>query len=324
MRALVTGIGGQDGSYLAELLVAEGHDVVGMVREPLHRERPNLAGVRDRVSLVPGDLHDAASLRAALEAVRPQVLFHLAAPTFVPDSWRDPAATLAAVAGATGTLLSAAHALDARMRVVVCGSGAMFGAARESPQHEGTPPSPSSPYGVAKLAAHQLVGVMRDEHGMHASTAIAYNHESPRRPEQFVTRKVTRAAAAIALGLQEELVLGDLGAVRDWSDARDVVRGLALMAAADEPGDYVLASGTGHSVGELVDTAFAAAGADPAGRVRSDPALVRGPEPVAQVGDPSLARTRLGWEARTSFEALIGEMVAADLERLRAEGDRAV
>jgi GDPmannose 4,6-dehydratase len=177
---------------------------------------------------------------------------------------------------------------------------------------------PRSPYGVAKLAAHGLVRAMRERHGLHLSSAIAYNHESPRRPEHFLPRKVTRAAAAIALGLEDHVVLGDLDAVRDWSDARDVVRGLHLMASHDEPGDYVLASGVGRTVRELVETAFAHAGVDPDGRVRVDPAFVRPPEPWPQVGDATRARERLGWRPEHSFEQTIGEMVDADLAALRA------
>jgi GDPmannose 4,6-dehydratase len=177
---------------------------------------------------------------------------------------------------------------------------------------------PRSPYGVAKLTAHGLVGAMRRHHGMHLSSAITFNHESPRRSERFLPRKVTRGAAAIALGLQEELVLGDLDAVRDWSDARDVVRGLWLMARADEPGDYVLASGVGRTVRELVETAFAHAGVEVEGRVRVDPAFVREAEPWPPVGDPSLARERLGWVPERTFEETIAEMVDADLAQLRA------
>jgi len=206
-------------------------------------------------------------------------------------------------------------------RVVVAASSEVFGDAGESPQREDTPMRPRSPYGVAKLAAHGLVRAMRERHGLHLSSAITYNHESPRRPEWFLPRKVTRAAAAIALGLEDDLVLGDLDAVRDWSDARDVVRGLQLMASAAEPGDYVLASGVGRTVRELVDVAFAHAGVDPDGRVRVDPTLVRPPEPWAQVGDATRARERLGWTPEHTFAQTIGEMVDADLAALRAASE---
>ena len=317
-RALITGISGQDGSYLAELLVAKGYDVTGVVRDPEDREIPNLAGVRDRVALVGGDLLEPDTLVDALGAVRPHELYHLAAPTFVPTSWEDPAAILDAIGGATATLLSAARSLDPEMRVFVATSSEVFGDAGESPQSEGSPMRPRSPYGVAKLAAHGLVGALREHFGMYVVSGITYNHESPRRPRHFLPRKVTRGAAAIALGLEDELVLGDLSAVRDWSHAADIVRGTWLSLQADAPGDYVFASGVGRTVGDLVNAAFAAAGTSPGGRIRVDPAFVRPPEPWAPVGDPSHARTTLGWESEISFEQLISEMVAADLAELRA------
>jgi len=317
-RALITGIAGQDGSYLAELLVAKGYDVTGVVRDPVDRDQPNLAAVRDRVALVPGDLLDPITLIDALGAVRPHELYHLAAPTFVPTSWEDPAEILEAIGGATATLLGAARRLDDQMRVFVATSSEVFGDAGESPQRESSPMRPRSPYGVAKLAAHGLVRALREHFGTFVVSGITYNHESPRRPAHFLPRKVTRGAAAIALGLQEELVLGDLDAVRDWSHAADVVRGAWLSLQADAPDDYVFASGVGRTVGDLVEAAFAAAGVSSEGRVRVDPAFVRPPERWPPIGDPSHARTALGWEPEIAFEALIAEMVTADLAELRA------
>jgi GDPmannose 4,6-dehydratase len=305
-RALVTGITGQDGSYLAELLLARGREVVGMARD-------TAAVTTAGVALVAGDLRDPTSLRRALAEVVPHELFHLAAPTFVPASWEDPAGTLAEIAGATATLLAAAA--GTQMRVFVATSSEIFGDAGESPQREESPMRPWSPYGVAKLAAHRLVGAYR-RRGLHASSGITYNHESPRRPERFLPRKVTRGVAAIALGLQRELALGSLDAVRDWSAAQDVVRGALLAVEHDEPGDYVFASGVGRTVGDLVAAAFAHVGLDPAEHVRVDPAFVRAPEATPPVGDPSRARSVLGWEPQISFEAMIGAMVDADLERL--------
>ncbi len=310
-RALITGITGQDGSYLCDLLLERDYDVVGLVRgDP--------AAPRDGVRYVRGDLADADSLRAAVLGTAPDELYHLAAPTFVPASWEDPAGTLHAIAGATATLLAAAREAQRAVRVLVATSAEIFGDAGESPQHERSPMRPRSPYGVAKLAAHGLTGTLRGRDGLHASCAITFNHESPRRPERFLPRKVTRGAAAIKLGLRDELVLGDLRAVRDWCHARDVVRGEWLMLQADEPGDYVLASGVGRTVGDLVDTAFACVGLNAEDFVRVDPAFVRPPEQTPPVGDPALARERLGWTVQTSFEAMIDEMVRADLADLGA------
>jgi GDPmannose 4,6-dehydratase len=316
-RALITGVAGQDGSYLAELLVGQGYDVTGLVRDPGDRGRPSLAGVADRISLLHGDLASPATLVDALGAVRPHELYHLAAPTFVPASWEDPASVMAAIAGATGTLLTAAARLDPAMRIFVATSSEIFGDAGESPQTESSAMRPRSPYGIAKLAAHQLVGVLRERLGLFAVSGITYNHESPRRPEHFLPRKVTRGAAAIALGLQDELVLGDLDAVRDWSHAADVVRGAWLSLQADAPDDYIFASGVGRTVSDLVDAAFAAAGVPADGHVRVDPAFVRAPEPTPPIGDASHARATLGWTPATAFEDLIAEMVAADLAALR-------
>ncbi len=311
-RALITGVTGQDGSYLAELLLSTGREVVGVARDP-SRPGPNLAGLE--LDLVRGDLRDRDGLRHVLTDVAPDELFHLAAPTFVPASWEDPAATLAEIAGATAALLAAAA--GGSMRVFVATSSEVFGDAGESPQHEDSPMRPWSPYGVAKLAAHRLVGAYRRS-GLHASSGITFNHESPRRPERFLPRKVTRGAAAISLGMQDELTLGSMEAVRDWSDARDVVRGALLAVEHDEPGDYVFASGVGRTVGDLVAAAFAHVGLDPADHVRVDPAFVRPPEATPPVGDPSRARAVLGWEPERSFEDLIGEMVDADIAALRA------
>jgi GDPmannose 4,6-dehydratase len=317
-RALITGISGQDGSYLAELLLERGYDVTGVARHGADHQLPHLGQVRDRIALVAGDLMGPQTLRDALGAVRPHELYHLAAPTFVPASWEDPAAALAAIAGATADLLTAARHLDPGMRIFVAASSEIFGDAGESPQTERSPMRPRSPYGVAKLAAHGLARVLRERFGQFVVSGITYNHESPRRPEHFLPRKVTRGAAAIALGLEQELVLGSLDAVRDWSHAADVMRGAWLSLQADVARDYVFASGRGRTVRDLVDVAFAAAGVSPEGRVRIDPAFVRPPEATAPVGDPSLARRELGWEPEIGFEAMIAEMVAADLAALRA------
>jgi GDPmannose 4,6-dehydratase len=319
-RALVTGITGQDGSLLAEQLVADGYDVVGMVRGELDRPVPNLAAVRERISLVPGDLAAPRTLRDAVHAVLPHEVFHLAAPTFVPASWEHPLDTLTAVAGATAALLEIVRGLDEPPRVWLAASSEVFGDAGESPQHEDSPMRPRSPYGVAKLAALRLAAAYRERYGLHVSAGITFNHESPRRSPEFLPRKVSRGVAAIRLGLQDELVLGGLDAVRDWCAAEDVVRGARLAVAHPEPGDYVLAGGVGRTVRELVEVAFAHAGLRAEDHLRVDPALVRPPEATPPVGDPTRAREVLGWEPRVGFAELVGAMVDADLEALAAGG----
>jgi GDPmannose 4,6-dehydratase len=315
-RALITGLSGQDGSFLAELLLEQGYAVTGAVRDPSSSSLGCAEHLRGRLELVRGELLDGASLRAAVAASEPHEIYHLAAPSFVPASWREPESTLAAIAGSAAAILEAARDGGATARVFVASSGLMFGDARESPQNEDTRCRPESPYAIAKLAAHELVGAMRAHDGVYACSGITYNHESERRPEAFVTRKVTRAAASIALGLQQELVLGDLEAVRDWSFAGDVVRGAWLSLQQEHAGDYVFASGVGRTVGEFVRTAFACVGLDPAAHVSVDEALVRPRERTANVGDPSRARERLRWEPRLSFEALVERMVRADLDAL--------
>jgi GDPmannose 4,6-dehydratase len=306
----VTGVSGQDGSYLATLLVERGYEVVGLVRGPG-------GSLPEGVSALTGNLLAPATLRAAVHDARPDELYHLAAPTFVPDSWEDPTETVAAIATATATLLAAAREVDPAMRVWVASSSEVFGDAGESPQSERSPMRPRTPYGAAKLAAHGLVGAMRERWGLFACSGLTYNHESPRRPERFLTRKVTRGAAAIKLGLDSELVLGDLDAVRDWSHAADVVRAAWLALQAPEPDDYVIASGVGRTVRDLAAAAFSALDLDWERHVRVDRALVRAPDPVALVGDPTRARERLGWTPERSFEDLVAEMVAADLAALR-------
>ena len=306
----MTGVSGQDGSYLAALLVERGYEVVGLVRG-------SGAELPDGVSALTGDLLAPATLRAAVHDARPDELYHLAAPTFVPDSWEDPTETVAAIATATATLLAAAREVDPAMRVWVSTSSEVFGDAGESLQTERSPMRPRTPYGAAKLAAHGLVGAMRERWGLFACSGLTYNHESPRRPERFLTRKVTRGAAAIKLGLESEIVLGDLDAVRDWSHAADVVRAAWLALQAPEPDDYVIASGVGRTVRDFAAAAFAALDLDWEAHVRVDPALVRAPDPVALVGDPARARERLDWTPERSFEDLVAEMVAADLAALR-------
>jgi len=312
-RALITGLTGQDGSFLAELLLADGYEVTGIARGGPSGPLGCAEHLRGQVRVISGDLETPDSLTAAVASLRPDELYHLAAPTFVPDSWRRPAATMAAIAVATATLLEAVCQHSPETRLLVAGSGEMFGDAPESPQHEDTPCRPRSPYAVAKLAAHRLVGQIRERDGIFACSAILYNHESERRPERFVTRKVTRGAAKVKLGLADELTLGDTSATRDWSFAADIMRGCRLMLGQSQPRDYILASGRGHTVDDLVHAAFAHVGLDPSAYVRVDPELRRSPEPVAPVGDPGRARAELGWSATLTFRGLIERMVDADL-----------
>jgi GDPmannose 4,6-dehydratase len=314
--ALVTGIAGQDGSFLAELLLEQGYRVAGTVRTAPEDPLGSADRLRGELELVRGDLLEPSGLADLVGQLRPAELYHLAAPSFVPDSWERPALTLRAIAVATGTLLEAVRDRSSDTRVFYATSSAMFGDAPESPQHEDTPCRPQNPYATAKLAAHNLVGQFRDQAGVYACSGILYNHESERRPEQFVTRKITRAAAAIKLGLERELVLGDLDAVRDWSFAGDVVRGAWLALRQEAPGDYVLASGVGRTVREFADAAFAHVGLSADEYIRVDPALVRPAEANPLIGDATRARERLGWEPAVGFEQLVRRMVDADLRSL--------
>jgi GDPmannose 4,6-dehydratase len=289
-----------------------------MARRPSAESLGASEFLRDRIRIVRGDLLDPVSLTRAVGDVGPAEIYHLAAPSFVPESWQRPAQTLAAIAGSAATLLEAVRDVGGRARVFVAGSGAIFGATPESPQREDSQCWPETPYASAKLAAHQIVGQMRAHEGVFACGGILYNHESERRPESFVTRKVTRAAAAIKLGLGEDVVLGDVSAVRDWSFAGDMMLGAWLMLQQDEPDDYILASGIGYTVAEFAERAFAYLDLSLEDYVSFDPSLLRPPEPTPRVGDASRARERLGWRRSLSFEQLIERMVEADLRALRA------
>jgi GDPmannose 4,6-dehydratase len=312
-RALITGVTGQDGSFLAELLLEHGYTITGVVRDPARSSLGCSEHLRAQLKLLPGDLLAPDTLREAIAGVRPHEIYHLAAPSFVPASWERPEETVRAIAGSAAAILEAVREMAPAARVFLSASGAIFGDALESPQREDTPCRPNTPYAVAKLSAHQLVGVLRARDGLHASSGIVFNHESERRPERFVTRRITRAAAAISLGLQQELTLGDLSAVRDWSFAGDIVRGAWSMLQQERPEDYVLASGVGHTVAEFARVAFACVDLDAERHLRVDPTLVRAPEGTPSVGSPVKARERLGWTARVSFQQLVQRMVAADL-----------
>jgi GDPmannose 4,6-dehydratase len=331
-RALITGLTGQDGSFLAELLLEKGYEVSGVVRGGEARELGRAEHLRGRVGVLDGDLLSQASLRAAVVRARPHELYHLASPSFVPDSWERPTETMRAIVDATAALLEAVRTLkgapsgarasgsDPRPRVFVAGSGAMFGDTPETPRGEDTPCRPTSPYAIAKLATHQLVGAMRERDGLWACSGILFNHESERRSIRFVTRAVSRGAAEVKLGLADRVRLGNLNAVRDWSFAGDTMRGAWLMLQRERPEDYVLASGVGHTVAELADEAFACVGLEAEEHVEVDPKLVRPPERTASIGDPSKAHERLGWEPAVGFEQLVRRMVEADMRALDTSG----
>jgi GDPmannose 4,6-dehydratase len=316
VRAVVVGIGGQDGSYLAEQLVAEGADVVGVTR-PGSGEPASLAAVRERVTLVPCDVTNQDEVERLLAEHAPDELYHLAGRSFVPASWDDPVETTRfGVLGTVG-LLEATRGAATPPRVVMASSAEVFGDPEDEPQNERTALAPITPYGAAKAYALLVGRAYRRRYGLAVSSAILYNHESPRRPATFVTRKITRGAAAISLGLERELVLGSLDTSRDWGWAPDYVRALRAMAAAAEPDDYVVATGEAHTVAELVERAFARVGLDWRDYVRTDAALVRGAADARRlVGDASRIRERLGWRAEVGFAELVDRMVDADLAEL--------
>ena len=316
-RALITGIGGQDGSYLAELLLEQGYHVVGLVR-PGAEPYDNLAQIAHEIELQEADLLHQTSLTQALRVADPGEVYNLAAPSFVPASWDRPVQTAEFAAVGATSLLEAIRTVNPKIRFYQASSSEIFGEPHESPQTEQTPLAPLTPYGVAKAYAHFSARSYRQRYGLFACSGILYNHESPRRPLEFLPRKVAHGAAAVSLGLQDELVLGDLDARRDWGYAKDYVRAMWLMLQQEAPDDYVVASGQDHSVRELVQCAFLHVGLDWEHYVRVDPALVRGAAELHRlVGNPAKARTQLGWRPEVDFTQLVHLLVDADLERLR-------
>ncbi|HXW35666.1 MAG TPA: GDP-mannose 4,6-dehydratase [Acidimicrobiales bacterium] len=316
-RALITGITGQDGSYLAEFLLDEGYDVVGMVRRSSTVNFERIAHIQDKVTLVPGDLLDEVSLIGILREHRPSEVYNLAAQSFVQTSWGQPVLTGETTALGVTRLLDAIRIVDPTIRFYQASSSEMFGKVHEVPQNERTPFYPRSPYGVAKVYGHWITVNYRESYGLHASSGMLFNHESPRRGLEFVTRKVSYGVARIASGLEEKLPLGNLESKRDWGFAGDYVRAMWLMLQRDEPGDYVVATGETHSVRDLCEIAFAHVGLDWQEHVVVDERFLRPAEVDLLVGDATRAREELGWEQTLDFAQMVGVMVDADLELVR-------
>jgi GDPmannose 4,6-dehydratase len=320
-RALITGITGQDGSYLAELLLDKGYEVYGMVRRSSTENFDRIAHVADRITLLQADLLDQSSLVEALEEARPNELYNLGAQSFVPTSWKQPVLTAEFTAVGVTRLLEAVRRVDPDIRFYQASSSEMFGKVREVPQNERTPFYPRSPYGVAKVYGHFITVNYRESYGLYAVSGILFNHESPRRGLEFVTRKISDGVARIKLGLADEVRLGNLDAKRDWGYAGDYVEAMWLMLQASEPEDYVIATGEQHSVQEFADLAFAHAGLDSKQYVKTDPKFLRPAEVDHLVGDAAKARGQLGWQPRVTFQELVELMVDADLERLAPQTD---
>jgi len=318
--ALITGITGQDGSYLAEILLSKGYRVVGMVRRSSTLTFGRLAHIQDEIELVQGDLHDQGSVVSIVERYRPDEVYNFAAQSFVPMSWDQPVLTGDATALGVARLLEAIRLTCPEARFYQASSSEMFGKAREVPQNEETPFCPRTPYGVAKVYGHWIAVNYREKHNTFACSGILYNHESPRRGLEFVTRKITHGAARIKLGLADELRLGNLESRRDWGFTGDYVKAMWLMLQQDAPDDYVICTGVTHSVREFCQAAFNHVELDYRDYVVQDPRFYRPAEIDLLVGDPRRAREKLGWEPEVSFEELVQMMVENDLELLEEKG----
>jgi GDPmannose 4,6-dehydratase len=318
-RALITGISGQDGSYLAELLLEKGYDVHGLVHGSLDRQFERLDHIIGDLTLHPGDLLDEHSLVGVLRRSTPDEVYNLAAMSSVAESWRLAVATAEYTAVGVTRLLEGIRDVCPEARFYQASSSEMFGRARETPQSERTPFYPRSPYGVSKVYGHFITVNYRESFGLHASSGILFNHESPRRGRSFVTRQVSEGVARIKLGRSDELVLGNLDVRRDWGYAKEYVEAMWRMLQRDEPSDYVIGTGISHSVRDFVEAAFACVDLSADDYVRIDPELARPADIEEVVADPGKAKTELGWEARTSFEELVQMMVRADLEALEGK-----
>ena len=318
-RALITGITGQDGSYLAELLLDKGYAVYGVERRSSTETFERIAHIKHKVELIQADLTDQTSMINALQEVRPHEVYNLAAMSFVPTSWKQPILTGDVTALGVTRVLEAIRVVDKSIRFYQASSSEMFGHVQETPQTEGTPFYPRSPYGVAKLYGHWITVNYRESYGVFAVSGILFNHESPRRGLEFVTRKVTNGVARIKLGLDDELRLGNLDSKRDWGYAKDYVRAMWMMLQQDTPDDYVVASDETHTVRDMCQIAFSHAGLDWQKYVKEDPEFYRPAEVHRLLGNSTKARTNLGWKPEVSFEGLIELMVDADLARVRKQ-----
>jgi GDPmannose 4,6-dehydratase len=318
-RALITGVTGQDGSYLAEFLLQQGYEVIGMVRRSSTVNFERIAHIQEQIELVAGDLLDEVSLIAVLRDHRPSEVYNLAAQSFVQTSWNQPVLTGETTALGVTRMLDAIRTVDPEIRFYQASSSEMFGKVLEVPQKETTPFYPRSPYGVAKVYGHWITVNYRESYDLHASSGMLFNHESPRRGLEFVTRKVTHGVARIANGLAEKLPLGNLESQRDWGYAADYVRAMWLMLQQDTPDDYVVATGETHSVRELCELAFSAAGLDWEEHVIVDERFLRPAEVDLLVGDPAKAEQELGWHRDVDFPGLVAMMVEADLALVRSQ-----
>jgi GDPmannose 4,6-dehydratase len=323
-RALITGITGQDGSYLAEFLLEQGYEVIGLIRRTSTVTFERISHIQEKVTLISGDLLDEMSLVSALREHRPTEVYNLAAQSFVQTSWTQAVFTGEVTALGVTRLLDAVRIADPDIRFYQASSSEMFGKVREVPQTETTPLYPRSPYGVAKVYGHWITVNYRESYGLHATSGILFNHESPRRGLEFVTRKIANAAARIKLGLDRELRLGNLDSRRDWGWAPDYVRGMWMMLQQEQPDDFVLATGETHSVREFVEIAFNHVGLNFEDYVVLDERFVRPAEVDLLIGDPAKAKTTLDWHPSIDFPTLVQRMVDADLAALQAKGGRAV
>lgn len=317
MKALITGITGQDGSYLADLLLEKGYEVYGMVRRSSTENFERINHIRDRVTLMHGDLLDQFSILRIVDEIRPDEVYNLAAQSFVPTSWRQPILTGDFDALGVTKVLEAIRQVDTKIKFYQASSSEMFGKVVEVPQNERTPFYPRSPYGVAKVYGHFITVNYKESYGIFAVSGILFNHESPRRGLEFVTRKVTDGASRIKMGLADKLALGNLDARRDWGYAGDYVRAMWMMLQHEKPDNFVIATGQSHTVGRLCEVAFAHLDLDYKDYVVTDPRFVRPAEVEELLGDASHARKTLGWEPEVSFEQMIEMMVDADMERLK-------